>query len=459
MGNNVEFIITDMQDINKEIKLCFGDFQKISIRTKNVDESNKFLNSLWREFNEVIPLRNKERCPWAYLPRRIMKDKSVVLFGSMNTGIGEVYAAVSYVKKGTIDDIGFLIKDEIKRTDENRKIINQVVANAIKRINEVYDFIAKCTLEGRYKDERRLFFENYKGKNFRIYNKNEESEFIFYGQGYDKYDFENKAIKKVSSICDFLSVQTNVLIDYKHLVIEKQGKNKELLEEYDCMLQEHIFADEEFIDFFPKYKERLIIQEKSIDMLEYIINAEYADEKVNGVIQSCRIFREGLEEEYILESGVVLTTDTKYMSLAKKNNKARKNMLSSAVTFYMSALENLTVVDYLPEKCSSCGQLKFEISNRIGNIVEKYMDIEMARVMKKIYAMRSGYLHSGTIYLGSNSGAIRPNLDISTGSNCVEDGFISVFLDGESGVFFADNVREWVSYIIRKECRACFIDE
>lgn len=460
MVNDVIFSVSDIFNLNKEMEICFGDFQKISVGIVGVEEANKFLNSLWREFNENIPLDNLGRCPWAYLPKRKMqKEKSVVLFGSMNTSIGEIYVAISYMKKGSIDCIGFLIKNEEKRTDENRKVIERIVSNARNRIEEVYNYSAKCMLYGKSNGDV-LFFENYKGKNFELNRKgNEMSELEFYGKSHDKFEFENEAIMKISCICDFLSAETNLLVDYHNLKIEKKEKNIVFFAEDNEVFQENVYVEEEFIDMYPVHKGRLIIQKKAIDMLEYIIDERKSDKKVQGVIQSCKNFREGIEAESVLESRLVGMTNTKNLLLEKNNKSARINMLSTAITFYMSALENLTIVDYFPEKCNSCGQLKYEISNRVGIIVEKYWNDTMAKVMKKIYAMRSGHLHSGKIYIDSTNGTIRPNLDILTGTNCVDDGFLSVFVDGESCVCFAQNVREWVGYIIRKECELLFAGE
>lgn len=124
-------------------------------------------------------------------------------------------------------------------------------------------------------------------------------------------------------------------------------------------------------------------------------------------------------------------------------------MVSSAISLYMSVLENLTSLDANPEQCSLCGQLKYGITGRVGDIADKYLNKDMARLMKKSYSMRSKYLHTANSFIDNRMYTI-PQVDDSTEIGCRVNGFLSIMIDGSSYLFTCMNVHEWVSYILRQ---------
>lgn len=41
------------------------------------------------------------------------------------------------------------------------------------------------------------------------------------------------------------------------------------------------------------------------------------------------------------------------------------------MVYYLSSLEVLTIINFVPDRCSECNQVKFGIGARIHNIVQK----------------------------------------------------------------------------------------
>jgi len=83
--------------------LDFNEFIFYYVGTKNIHDSNSFLNSLWRNFNESLSPKGLEHCPWYHIPQKIMiKQLNITYFGSIRTQVGYFHIAVSYSKKGCI---------------------------------------------------------------------------------------------------------------------------------------------------------------------------------------------------------------------------------------------------------------------------------------------------------------------------------------------------------------------
>lgn len=445
----ISFILVDGFN-NQEQEVFYDEFERIDVFTKTENESNGLLYSIWREFDEVVPCQ-KQRCPWMYLPHRTVKNgKSYLLLGVMNTEIGEIMWLCSYEKKGTINEIGFLPYCKIDRTKEKINRIRKIVENGIQRSNEFYKFTAKCIVSGRYQDNNCYMFENYVGDNFMINSKGDSSEFIIVGQAHSEFEFYNRITEKIVSICDFLSMETNTIVSFEKIeIFEGNGYEKERALQ---VIKEIIYVSDEFIDFIPvTSEEKLVLQKNAVYLIDAFINEEKCNLKIKNIFKSSNIFREGLELEYLVNATTYDLTDTTVKSIVKKNKTARVNMLSSAISFYMSALENLTALDANPEQCEVCGQLKYGITGRVGEIADKHFNSYMAKVMKKIYSMRSKYFHTANVFVKNNNSFIIPEISEYEEIGCRIDGFVSIMIDGESILISPSCVREWTSYIIRKE--------
>ena len=440
---------------NQEQEVYYDEFECISVFTNSEKESNDLLHSIWREVDEVIPFKN-QRCPWMYIPHRTNKNgKSYLLFGIMNTAIGEIMWLCSYEKKGTIDEIGFLPYHEIDRTNEKVKQIREIVEKGIQRKNELYVFTVKCRVSGIYQDNNCYMFESYVGDNFMISNEENSSVLIIVGQAHSCFEFCNRMTKQITNICDFLSMETNTIVGFDDLeVFEGNRYEKEkAIEGMSGM----ICVSEEFIDLIPVTQEnKLLLQKNAVYLIDQYINYEKCDVSIKNIFKSANIFREGLELEYLVNATAFDLTDTTVKFAVKRNETSRSNMLSSAISFYMSALENLTTLDANPEQCKECGQLKYGITSRVGEIAKKHFNPYMEKVMKRIYSMRSKYFHTANAFIKNDNTFIIPEINESEDIGCQINGFSSIMIDGESHLISASNVREWTSYIIRKESTEIF---
>ena len=83
MKENVIIRVRDVTNIDKFLNLDFSKFIELNVNTAGIDNSNMFLNSLWREFNLQLSPEELKRCPWAYLPQKIItKHFNITYFGS-----------------------------------------------------------------------------------------------------------------------------------------------------------------------------------------------------------------------------------------------------------------------------------------------------------------------------------------------------------------------------------------
>lgn len=459
MSMDIEFI-TEVPGSSIEKKLLFSEFTKFEIRINEFNESNNFLKSLWREFNETIPLGNLERCPWAFMPKKKVADKSVIYFGSMNTKLGIIHVAISFKKKGTIDNICFLFDDNSNVNDFNLGLLKQIVEKSKNKIHEIYTFNAKCILVGKYKNLKGEYvLNNYKSEKYIIYNDQGNLNLVFNGSGYDFIDYENNIYEILQRVINFLCIETNILYEFHSVYIENGNIDfSEYSGKYNDSFQEDIdddgfvFVDGEFIDFYPLHKDKILLSRKGIKVLDSIIANENKNDNYNIFMNSCHLFKQGIEQEYESPESEIHAaySKDKVLNVKKLGTGKNQGIISNAITYYMSALENITLIGYEAEKCSACGQLKYEIGNRVNEIIEKYFNPDMGKCLKKIYALRSMYLHSGKLYCGGNYSRVRPILDLSTGTNCKDTEFISLMNDGESYIIFLNNIREWISYVLRK---------
>lgn len=435
-----------LTDENK--KVYYEDFVHIRVPATCEKESNNYLYSIWREMDENICMPHKEKCPWMYIPQRKVKNgKSYLFFGISDTSIGEIMWACSFEKKGVLNEIAFWPYYEKRRTDKNIQRISKIVENGIARVDELVTYTAVCKIYGNYEGTNYLFQE-YAGEKYQIRSSDKYTELLIVGKGHYQFDFFNKMSIIIADLCDFLSMETNTLVNFDELMVYEGNR----LGGIESLTME--FMPDDFIDFLPvNSNKKLLLQKEAISLIDILVGEKELESNLKNIFDSANVFREGLELEFLKESHTVAATDTRVKSIVKRNLKARVNMLSSAVALYMSALENLTVEGASAEQCESCGQLKYGITRRVGEIADKHFDSYMAKTMKKVYSMRSKYFHTANTFFKANNSFTLPELDEHAEVGCHVNGFISVMIDDESTLIAPNNIREWVSYIIRQELR------
>lgn len=108
-----------------------------------------------------------------------------------------------------------------------------------------------------------------------------------------------------------------------------------------------------------------------------------------------------------------------------------ENFEDMALTFYMSALEVITLKDYQEKQCSECNRPIFSIRQRVKSIVFENYGEGLAKVFGDYYDNRSKYLHSGISYVGSPRSTVSiPTLSLEHSSGCNVNFFMELhFID------------------------------
>lgn len=449
MRDEIIFFQNDIRNLQKApLKFDYCDFKKIEVNSKNIQESNEVLSSIWRELGIKIGLR-EDRCPWIYTPKRITNgSKSYVFFGSVNSRIGEILFACSFIKKGTIDEFAYLIKNKEDRSVEKEALIYQIIKAGLDRKGEKEEFTVSYEIMSVDQGGGYYKFAYYQGKNFVIESNDDGNCRIkFRCEAHDRYSLYNKAQIIIAKICDFLTVLTNTLVEYcemKAYLGWSMGNERSM-----------DFADKEYIDFILVDNQRkILLIKEAILVIDLIIDGRKIEDMfdMQKIVNCSQMFREAMEIHFICSGQLIGATDTQVLTVHKINGTSRTNMLGTAASLYMSALEAVTLSEKKPEKCSECGQAKFEISSRIEKIGTQYLGAEVGKILKKIYAKRSGYFHASNMFNCNLGLKTLPQLDERTETRCMENGFSSIMYEGQSVLVFEQNIMEWVSYIIRQEC-------
>lgn len=465
MINNEEIKVEIQFDFGQNVNLDYTKFIEFSVGTKNIKESNDFLKSMWREFNLEVSHDGKNRCGWFYGPRKIrIKNRNISYLGIMDSKIGRIYVAVSYKKQGSIDNIMFFMTQEdfeVKHKSLFKRLVRQAKAN----ITKLYLYEVKLSLRGKCLDldeAEYCLLHSYAHEKFVVYEENSNCKMKFKILAYDFVDANKSAIYKINQVVNFLSIETNIYYEYEDIEVSDINNNIQ----YECnkinfIYQDNIVStnqqveDGEFIDWIPLYKNKVLLSKKGIELIGKILDSD--TDEVKNFLDGCYHFRQGLEREYQLKERIMITSSQQMLRLASTDIKNGQNILDIAVTFYLSAIETTTLKGSEVEKCESCGQLKYQIGHRVFKFMNTYFDPENGgNLFKKIYELRSRYLHAGESVSSYSVGQNYPLLDDRTGTGCVDQGFISLNIEGNVAVIVICNIREWVSYSLRKYYREEF---
>lgn len=443
------------------VDLDYEKFIQFSVGTNNIDDSNNFLKSMWRELDLEVSYDDKERCAWFYSPNKIrIGNKNISYFGIMDTKIGRIYVAVSYKRKGTIDNIMFFMT-ELGFEEKYKPLFKRLVRQAKTNITKVYLYEVTLSVQGKFLNEQGKFpIYDYVYENFRIYNENDTCKMKFKVSAYDFVDAKRVAYEKINRILNFISVETNIYYEYKDIEVNRTD---------DCIKYEYdedkyIYQDNiqlpdgkieqgKFIELCPLYENRILLSKKGVKLIGKIIDGDNKN-IMKSFLEACYHFKQGLEREYQLEERIINISAQQVFSIAPIDIQNKQNILDIAVTFYLSAIETVTLWDNKPDKCEACSQLKHQISNRVAKFMNTYLfPDEGGQLFKKIYELRSRYLHAGESVSSYSIGKNYPLLDERTGSGCVDQGFITLSIKGEVSIIYITDIRELVSYSLREYYR------
>lgn len=423
-----------------------NDFIKVNVETANITESNKFLVSLWHQFNiNLSPLHSQNRVPWAYFPGRFLGKKShVVVLGFIQTSIGDIYIALSYRTKGCIDAIHYH-KPSRKFKSSDIEQLKELTANALKKKEDTKKFLCQANLEPHVSG---LIIETYIGRSFHLSpTKDGKLLFIqFYVDGVDSFEAEQSAMEKLYDICAFLSIEMNIRITFDEfkvaddVVLSTDKRKSAFINDY--------------IDYYPIIDRwKLCLSQYAIDFIDsYVLNTPRFQKKPSDVryfLSACKHIQLGMVSEENLNEKAVCALPTMTFSLSNINTKSKMENSTSAMMSYLSALECSSASDTTGETCKECGAVKYKISARVKNIASKYLGEDLGRVFQKLYDYRSKFLHAGKFPSDSNFVRTMPLLSEDSATGLLDLLGFSINIDGNVMSYTIQNIREWSTYILR----------
>lgn len=423
-----------------------NDFIKVNVETANITESNKFLVSLWQQFNiNLSQSHSQNRVPWAYIPGRFLGKKShVVVLGFIDTSLGELYIALSYRTKGCIDAIHYhkpFKKFKLSDIEQLKKL----TADALRKKEDTKKFLCQANLEPHVSG---LIIETYIGRFFQLSpSKDRKMLFIqFYVDGVDSFEAEQSAMERLYDICAFLSIETNIRITFDEFKVVDN-----VVPSTDKIKSAFI---NDYIDYYPVIDRwKLCLSQYAINFIDnYVLNVSRFQKKPSGVryfLSACKHLQLGMVSEENLNETSVCALPTMTYSLSNVNTKSKMENSTSAMMSYLSALECTTASDNTGETCKECGAVKYKISARVKNVASKYLGEDLGKVFHKLYGYRSKFLHAGKFPSDSNFVTTIPLLSEDSSVGLLDLSGFSVCIDGNVRRCSIQNVREWSTYILR----------
>jgi hypothetical protein len=445
--------VRDALNLNSWLELEFDEFKQLSVDTVGISNSNMFLLSLWREFDNNITPKKNDRCPWAYLPQKlILKKSNVTYFGSFYSKFGYIHVAISFKTKGNIDNICFYSAS----IDLNTilPILKGFVKHAKQNINNKFVFRAKTEFRTNFKG---VYLENYFGDKFGFSTIKKKTFLELEVSAIDKYHATNLLMLKIRLLIDFLSVETNIPFYHDKVIIEQKKLSnfnfQGIKYQSDFKVDNSDDSGDEFIDMHPIKADKIFLSREGVEFIEkYIINSdEYFDnDLISLFIKSCGHFRKGLYDEIGISGNLQEASNELFLYVRKNAIRNTQSIIDNSITYYLSALETASMFGHNPDTCPECNQIRYKINQRVSNFVKGYLTELHGSIFKKIYNFRSKYLHSGEYSTTNNDTIIKPMIDLSTGTGAIDAGFITLSLS--NGVIGVDiqNIREWTSFCLRK---------
>lgn len=440
----VQFEIDNMLLKEKQI-YDFDVFTVIDIKAKNTPESNRNLRSIWREIDENIARDGHSRCEWMFIPKRkISNGKSFVFLGFTATRYGKIAWVCTYTQKGCLDQIAFFICDS--QYQHLKDDICQLVRNGVIRKDELLDYHSTVNLFGYYQGKA-YNIGDYIGDNFAIINSDSNCILLVKKRAYHDIDFANRVGELLPMISAILTSSTNTYVEYEQLECFRGIPTIEA----DCEITSE-FQNADFMDEIPVNAEyEILLPQAVITLIDLLVSQDEIDKNLMDLVGSAILIQEGLANEREIDSETQIMTELQTYRVVKTNDRGRAFYPTTAIGLYMSAIENLTVEDSSRETCPCCGQVKYGITQRVGDIAEKYLNEDMKTLFKKIYSKRSKYFHTAKPMASYKRVAPSPIMDATEDLGFGINGFSSTIINDESYLYSCSNVREWCTFIWRKE--------
>ena len=382
----------------------------IYVGFETIEKSNEFLRSLWAEMKNEFG-----KCSWQYTP---YKYKNSVYFGFMDIGLEKnIEVGITYKKKGCIHDIFFIDDYGRKKIEKKGEIftrLSRVIDKAKSNVGNYKLFEANLIIDSFFS------VNNYEGDNFSLLPmKNNKTQLSIAALAYDGNQVNEFLLDKAEQIMNFLSVETNAI--YEMIKSDSELDN----------LYEEVFENEDFIDDNPIEKNRMIISVQAKKIINVIATIDDNNSHELAVfLKACSLFHAARK----IEQNTVQQHPKGYKFVSVK---ADEDEISSIL--YLSALETVTTIGFEEQKCSECGQPKYQINKRVRDLVSKYLPKHLVADFNAYYSKRSKYLHTGEKSSSSiKTSSSIPLLDLDSKNGCK----IPIGIPTK-------NIREYVSYCLR----------
>lgn len=455
----------DFFNIDNMIKIQIDDFISFPINTSTLSDSNIFLNNLWQIFDSNISIKTLNRCPWYYIPDKIiLKNKNITFFGSIRTRYGYIYVAISYKKKGSINEL-LLFSFDIDIAEKRIKNIFNNLIKETKKISfekNIFSFKCSFSIKNSFLSSYPLqSFKEYKGDSFIIL----KNRIYINIEAYGLYNAEKLAFEKINEILIFLSIETNSFFEIKKIITLKSNPIHRINnKKFNFLYQENYYKNDQFaingnfIDFIPLDSENNLLLSNSASLfIDLILKTDLLENvKLRYFINACKHFSLGLKEHWKEINFLVDIGKEAYVTLSKKNFDT--SILNKSITHYLSAIEIMSLIGHKKNTCSSCHQPIYQINQRVHDFIIEYLWPHQGEVFKKIYDLRSKYLHVGeTTVSNFKPNFTRPLLDINTATGSL-DFHISLSCNGQIGSVSIENIQEWTSFSFRNFYKKTFLN-
>jgi hypothetical protein len=350
------------------------------IKPSNEEDSNRLLRAFWATIRAEFG-----NLHWQYAPSRYGSDKKIY-FGFANFGEHKsIRIGITYKKRGVIDSI--ILEDLWNKNDMSIEKLKICLRKA-EVMNETKTFMG-AEIFIPYE----LLFQS--ENSYPVYSiessTQNKTKLILMTKAFDEFDAREQFFLFARPILDILSASTNLFFDISQP--EKCTIN--------IASNEQVLArpPHQWIDDYPLVAKMIVLPEYSLNFLAEIINSNL-DERKKLIIAASHHFHLA---RYIEER----TYDQSHQSTL---------FAEQSLVLYLSSLEVISLLDSeSPTSCKTCGQTRYRIASRVESFTEKYNGSHAAKLIKRLYAERSKYLHMGRLLSSrSYSGSTLPQLDSST---------------------------------------------
>lgn len=344
---------------------------------QDVRSSNLLLRGLWATLRSHF-----SKLAWQFSPRKDGKNNRVY-FGFADVGLKDpVYVGVTYRKRGIIDELLF---ENHFGDDLPEKALRNCVALAASATPTQQAYAVGLSVRFPMQTVSRP------GQPVEITARSaDDTTLIFRIDCYDTEDGLSRLLGCARPVADVLSAFTNTSVELQlGAIVPSEPANTQNRQAEGAL-------DSDWLDGFPMVNGLLVIPEPALEFIDLIAQLEGSEEDVL-LASACALFHQGLELDARRFGGCVGETIATEM----------------AVVAYISALEVASSIGVPPSKsCRNCGQPEYKISARVHSFVEGLLGRPAADIVKDLYGIRSGFVHSGRL-LSSRSfnGKIIPQLD------------------------------------------------